>query len=290
MNQGIFFAALTIFFFGSWAVPTKTLKIDPQVQAFWLTIGHFLLSSVIFIFFARPLSLNDIVAPFIAGILWAIGITAGYIGIKHLGITRALGIWVPIVLITSALWGLVFFKEGSSLGNLQLIQTMLGLFLLVGAALAVIMSSRGENKLGNVKTGIIASVVIGIIHGSFFVPLRASALPIYVTFLPLTVGMVITTSLIVFLRKLKIKYDKKSTLRMLSAGFILGGGNYTALLTTQFLGVAQGYPLTQLGIIVNTLWGTLVFKETATRRGKILIAIGITVALLGAILLNSART
>lgn len=287
--SGYIFAALTILLFGSWAVPTKTLKIDPKVQAFWLTAGHFALSVFIFIFVSQPFTISEAILPFIAGVLWAVGITAGYIGIKHLGITRALGLWIPIVIITSALWGLFFFGEAKSLGLQKLTQTLLAISLLITAALAVILSSKGESKLGKIKTGIIASIVLGLIHGSFFVPLRASSLPIFITFLPLTVGMIITTSIIILYEKLRIKYDLKTTSRMLLAGIILGGGNYTAVLTTQYLGVAQGYPLTQLGIIVNALWGTLVFKEVATKRGKILIAISVAIALTGAILLNSAR-
>jgi len=47
--------------------------------------------------------------------------------------------------------------------------------------------------------------------------------------------------------------------------------------------------LTQLGIIVNTLWGALVFREVTTFRGKVFIAAGVIVAIIGAIFLNSAR-
>jgi glucose uptake protein GlcU len=289
MNQGIFFAILTVLLFGSWAVPTKTLKIPPKVQAFWLTVGHFLLSVFIFAFVIQSASINQLVGPFLAGALWALGITSGYIGIKHLGITRALGLWIPIVIITSAAWGLLFFGEAKTLGAEKVLQTIFSIFLLIMAALAVIWSSKGENKLGSVKTGIIASVTLGLIHGSFFIPLRTSDLPIFVTFLPLTLGMIITTSFIVWVRKLKIDYDLFSTSRMILAGLILGGGNYTALLTIQHLGVTQGYPLTQLGIIVNTLWGAFLFREVTTRRAKVLIATSITIAIIGAILLNSAR-
>lgn len=289
MSLGYFFAILTIFLFGSWAVPTKTLKIDPRVQAFWLTVGHFLLSAAIFLFFIQQLSLDRSIGPLVAGIFWAVGITSGYVGIKHLGITRALGLWIPIVIITSALWGLVFFGEAKVLGTQKLIQTIIAIGLLISAALAVILSSKGENKLGNIKIGIIASATLGLIHGSFFVPLRASELPIFVTFFPLTVGMVLTTSTISFVQKLKLNYDLPSILRMILAGLILGGGNYTALLTIQYLGVAQGYPLTQLAIIINTLWGTIVFKEATTPKGKTLVVIGVALALIGAYLLNSAR-
>jgi glucose uptake protein len=286
---GIIFAILTILLFGSWAVPTKTLKIDPRVLAFWLTVGHFLLSVIIFGFVAQRIPYNELIGPLIAGILWAVGIISGYVGIKHLGITRAMGIWIPTVIIVSALWGLIFFGEAATLGTVRLVQTIFAICLLTTAALAVILSTRGEGKLGHIKIGILASVILGILHGSFFVPLRITTLPIFVTFLPLTIGMIVTTTLIILSQKLKIKYDSISVFRMIAAGLILGGGNYTALLTIQFLGVARGYPLTQLGIIVNTLWGALVFKEIITSRGKVLIGVGIIIAIIGALILNLAR-
>lgn len=291
MSPGFIFAALTILFFGSWAVPTKTLKNDPYVMAFWLTLGHFILSILIFIFTkVHGLRGEILLAPLIAGILWAIGIASGYVGIKHLGITRALGTWVPLIIIISALWGLVFFGEAKVFGTQKSFLTVLAIILLVFAALAIVFSAKSKKEiLGNVKLGIIASVILALFHGSFFVPLRTINESIFITFVPLTFGMILTTFVITFLKKLNIFSDLWSTLRMTLAGLILGGGNYCALLTIQFLGVSQGYPLTQLGIIVNTLWGTLVFKEVKSLQGKILIVIGVATAILGAIILNFAR-
>ena len=170
METGIFFAILTILFFGSWAVPTKTLKIKPEVQAFWLTVGHFILSGIVFIFVAQPLKLNEATPSFIAGFLWGMGIISGYIGIKHLGITRALGIWVPLIILTSTLWGLFYFGEIWNLQGEKLTLTAVGIFLLIIAALAVIHSSKGEDKIKNARIGILASAFLGLIHGSYFVP------------------------------------------------------------------------------------------------------------------------
>lgn len=289
MNIGFIFAGITILFFGSWAVPTKTLKISSLTQAFWLTFGHLLLSSFIFIFVWQKIPLNESIGPFIAGIFWAIGITLGYIAIKNLGITRALGTFIPIIIITSASWGLIFFKEAWLLGNEKLLLTIAAILLLTVSALAVIFSARGEKQLGNIKLGFLASLGIGIIHGSFFVPLQMSSLSIFVSFVPLTIGMVVMMLILILLKKVKIFYDFTSMVRMILAGLILGGGNYTALLTIQNLGVSQGYPLTQLGIIVNALWGVLVFKEVATVKGRMLIVLSIAIALSGALLLNFAR-
>ena len=69
MSVGIIFAIATIFLFGSWAVPTRTLEVDPKVKAFWLTVGHFLLSGIIFIFAFQSIPARDITSSLIAGIL-----------------------------------------------------------------------------------------------------------------------------------------------------------------------------------------------------------------------------
>lgn len=289
MDIGYIFAALTVLCFGSWAVPTKTLRINPLTQSFWLTFGHLLLSCLIFMFVLQKISFGDSVGPFISGVLWALGIVLGYVAIKNLGITRALGTFIPIVIITSSLWGLIFFKEAWLLGSQKLLLTVIAILLLTTAAIVVILSAKGEKQIGKIKVGILSSLGIGIIHGSFFVPLQTSDLSIFVSFVPLTIGMVLTMLILILLKKVKVFYDFASIARMILAGLILGGGNYTALLTIQNLGVSQGYPLTQLGIIVNALWGVLVFKEVATLKGKILITLSIIIALSGALLLNLAR-
>lgn len=177
------------------------------------------------------------------------------------------------------------------LGTAKSFLTILGVTVLTIAAVAIIFSMKGEEKGTKkfLKLGIIAALTLGIFHGSYFVPLRASHLSISVTFVPMTIGMVLTTGFLAKIQKQKILYDKLSTGRMIMAGLLLGGGNYAALLTTQHLGVSQGYPLTQLAIIVNTLWGVFVFKEITRTKSKILIAVGIFISLVGILILNKAQ-
>lgn len=76
---------------------------------------------------------------------------------------------------------------------------------------------------------------------------------------------------------------------MILAGLLVGTGNYTSILTIEKLGVAQGFPLTQMGLIVNTLWGVFLFKEVATKKGLFLIALSIAIAIAGILILNTAR-
>lgn len=289
MEIGVALALLTALLYGSWTVPVKTLKIPATAQAFWLTVGHLIASAIIFLVTPQTLALKDVIGPMLAGVIWSAGIILAYVGIKNLGITRAIGIWVPVLIVTSALWGLIFFGEAKNLAPEKLVQIAVALFLLIVGSLAIISTSKGEKKIGNVKLGIIASFAIGLCHGSFFVPLSYTSLPSNVALLPLSISMVTTTALVNLFGKTKINYNLKTIFRMISAGLILGFGNYTAFITIKLLGLSRGFPLTQLAIVINTLWGVLFFKEVTTEKGKIVIGIGILLALAGAVLLNSAR-
>lgn len=290
MNIGYVYAIATIILFGSWAVPTKTLKIEPKTQAFFLTIGMVITGAIIFLATGRQTAdISLLILPFIAGIMWSVGITLGFIGIKELGITRALGIWIPLNIMVGALWGLIYFQEAKKLSSDKLFLSILGIALLVTAALTIVSSIRTQKVSGNAKLGILSSIGIGLIHGSVLVPLNASNLPFSVTLLPFTMGMIVFTTVLVFVNKLNLKHDSISIMRMVSGGLILGTGNLLALLTIKNLGYANGFALTQLAIIVNTLWGALVFKEVTSTKGKILISTGVVLALVGAFILNSAR-
>ncbi|MFH0937473.1 MAG: GRP family sugar transporter [Candidatus Daviesbacteria bacterium] len=290
MNPGYLFALITILIFGSWAVPTKTLGQNPLVKTFWLTLGHLIVALAIFIFLLKDLQFQGLIYPFLAGILWAIGMSCGYISIKHLGITRALGIFVPLQIVISALWGLIFFREAAALNSEKLILTIFSVSLLSLAALFMVLSGKEKQvSIGNLKIGVIAAIVLAFFHGSFFVPLKASVLPYHVTFLALSLGMVLTAIIIIAYNKLKIADSLVNIGKMTLSGLMLGVGNFTALLTIQYLGVSHGYPLTQLGIVINTLWGVFLFKEVKSLRSRLLIAIGVLAAIIGAVILNSAR-
>lgn len=284
LGMGILYATLTIILFGSWAVPTKTLGVPPRVLALWLTVGHFTLSLIVYLAYGQSISVGEAWLPLLMGVVWAVGITAGYAAIKEIGITRAIGTWVPVIVAVSAFWGLVYFGESP-----RPILLGLGLAAVIAAALCMIFSSRGEETVHNRRRGYLMAVILGLAHGSFFVPLAQSDMPIQVTFLPLTIGMVATMAIVVAASRLRIRYDALTTGRMLLAGIILGAGNYLALLTVSTLGVSVGYPLTQLAIVVNTLWGVLFFKEVTTASGKWLVLAGVGLAIIGATLANLAR-
>jgi glucose uptake protein len=192
---------------------------------------------------------------------------------------------VPVLVILSTAWGLTVFGENPN-GPLL----VLALLAVLGAAFCMILSSEDETMVRHRVRGYLLAAVLGVCHGSYFVPLQNSDVPIQTILLPVAIGMVLTMSLIIIASRAKVWFGAMATTRMTLAGIILGGGNYFALATMSELGVSLGYPLTQLGIVVNTLWGVFLFHEVTTRRGKVLVVLGVGAALIGAILANYART
>lgn len=278
-------AALTALLFGSWFVPTQTIKTDPRALAFWLTAGHLAISTVVYVTYGQAIPIGQTVVPFLMGAVWAIGILLGYKARDEIGIVRGVGTWVAVIIALSVFWGLVAFGESPNPFVLAL-----ALLCVAGTVFCVLKSSVTDKMPGSARRGYLYAIVVGIAHGSFYVPLHGSDLPVQATFFPLALGMVMTTLLIAMLSRVRLRYPLTTTARMTLAGIILAGGNYLAVgATVTAYGVALGYPLTQLAIVVSALWGVLVFREVTTRRGRVLIAVSVMLAVTSALLVSVAN-
>ncbi|RMG41460.1 MAG: hypothetical protein D6719_08565 [Candidatus Dadabacteria bacterium] len=286
MILGFVFALATILLFGSWPVPTHLIEASPPTKALWLTTGHFVLSLIVFAATDSSIPVDASVLPLSCGAVWGIGMICGFVAIKNIGVTRGIGLWVPVVILTSAAWGLFFFGEWWSFPASKLLFSGVAIVLVLTAVFLVILSKNEDTPVRNLRVGIASAIALGLAHGSYFIPLHESNYSIFATFLPLSVGMIVITCFYAKLTKSQINHGAIANLRMLSAGALLGGGNYMALLTIDYLGVALGYPLTQLGIVINTLWGIFYFGEVQTRKSMVYISVGIFLIIMGALLMS----
>ena len=66
-------------------------------------------------------------------------------------------------------------------------------------------------------------------------------------------------------------------------------GCFWAIDTKGALGYAVGYPLTQLNLLVNLLWGVVVFHEYPTRPERMKLGLATSVILGGAVLLAMSK-
>lgn len=289
MLTGFLFALATIFLFGSWPVPTHAVGASPATKAFWLTTGHFILDTLVFLITGSTITGTASILPFCSGLVWGAGMICGFVAIKNIGVIRGLGLWVPVIILTSAAWGLFFFGEWWILSPQKVTFTIVAIALILVATFLLIKSKNDDTPIRNLQVGVFSAVALGVAHGSYFIPLHASQYSIFATFLPLSIGMTTVTYSYARVVRSQLNHGFGLNLRMLSAGVILGGGNYMALLTLDHLGVTLGYPLTQFGIVINTLWGVFYFREVQSKKSLIYLSIGIFFVVMGALLMSIVR-
>ncbi len=135
--------------------------------------------------------------------------------------------------------------------------------------------------------GVILSVLAGIIFGSYLLPLGIFSLDPQDYFFPMSLGIMASSVLIFILSRRRLERKIFST-GMLS-GIVWNIANFSSLFAVSFLGLAVGFPLTQLALFASVLWGLFYFKEFREKSKIRRIIIAGVIIFLGAVILSFAK-
>ena len=140
------------------------------------------------------------------------------------------------------------------------------------------------------------SLLSGVVFGSYLIPYKLSNLGDMEFLFPFSVGVCVGSVLLVVAMTLKRKksfgYPKIPTLFAFGSGVLWMLGTlaiFWAIADDGLFGYAVGYPLLQLNLVVNQLWGVFAFGEYATRTERIKLAVSTVVILSGAVLLTLSK-
>lgn len=135
-------------------------------------------------------------------------------------------------------------------------------------------SSQGNSKYAQkqsegkkVATGLACAIYVGVANGSFMVPFKKVPKTVVgIEYLPsFGIGAMLVTLCIVPVYFGFIKFVQARPLPSfhwdiahkpaLLTGILWSSGNFFSIYTTQFLGLAVGWPLVQCQLLVSTAWG-----------------------------------
>ena len=140
------------------------------------------------------------------------------------------------------------------------------------------------------------SLLAGAIFGLFLIPYKFTDIPLLEFMSAFTIGIFIAAQILVGIIYFKHRDLFKFQLAPSLASILMGllwtigqHGCFWAIDTKGALGYAVGYPLTQLNLLVNLLWGVIVFHEYPTKPERIKLAIATSVILVGAVLLALSK-
>jgi len=232
--------------------------------------------------------------PFLGGLVWAVSGYLAFTAAHHLGMARAYGIWAPLNVGVSILWGVAIFGEFLTVGPLTLILLAIALIILIAGVLLIIFAKgfgEKQSSTGSLWIGLLGALGAGVLWGSYYIPIKLSAASLWVTAFPLAVGIFAGSGLLVLLARQSIRLDHASdTLRVAATGLLWGVGNYGMLLLVEQLGAGRRFTISQLGIVVNGLIGIYLLKDPPPKsRAAALTLAGCVLACLGGILMGGLK-
>lgn len=141
------------------------------------------------------------------------------------------------------------------------------------------------------------SLLAGAVFGLFLIPYKFTDIPLLEFMSSFTIGIFIAAELLIAImcikRRALFEYKLAPSVVSVLMGFLWIAGQhgcFWAIDTKGTLGYAVGYPLTQLNLLVNLLWGVVVFHEYPTKTERIRLAVATSVILVGAALLALSKT
>ncbi len=302
---GIFYAVMTVMAWGTWLVPSQKVKFaNEQVKIFYVALATCLIAAAIVSIRGElgQLASGGAWIPVVGGLIWAVSAYCAFVACKHIGIAKAFGIWAPLNIIVSFIWGLTLFgqfRDSSLLIGLVAIQAIA---LVIFGILMIIFSgdSGGGDQDREGKSamrGLLGAIGAGVLWGTFYIPAAylsrtiegVSEISPWASGLPLAVGMVIGTTVLVALTGKAPKMESKlDYVRVFSSGGLWAIGFFGMLLTVKAIGPGPGYTIASLCVVVNALWGVFYFKDPAPKsRAAMLTFIGVTIATLAGLVLGN---
>ncbi|GCF93232.1 glucose transporter GlcU [Enterococcus florum] len=281
----ILIALVPMFAWGSIALVSGKLGGDANQQTLGMTMGAFLFALATYLMVQPTINSWIVLIGFLSGVFWTVGQNGQFHGMKAVGVSVGLPLSTGFQLMLNTIAGAVFFHEWTK--TRDFILGLIALALLVfGAYLTARQDDETgvatENKMLDFGKGLRALLVSTIGYASYTIIITWAGLDPLAIILPQSIGMVGAATLFAFK---KTTIDRYVWRNMLS-GLLWGIGNICMLLTVQQVGLAIGFSLSQMGIIISTLGGIFILGERKTKKEMYSVVIGCLLIIFGGIVLG----
>ncbi|EPH93642.1 MULTISPECIES: GRP family sugar transporter [unclassified Enterococcus] len=285
----ILIALVPMLAWGSIGLVSGKIGGDANQQTLGMTIGAFLFSLIVFFVVGPTITPWVFLIGFLSGLAWSVGQNGQFHGMKFMGVSVGLPLSTGFQLILNTIAGAVFFHEWTK--TKDFVYGFLALALLVlGAYLTARRDKNAapdtDNKMFDFAKGFRALIYSTIGYGVYTIIINWAGLDALAVILPQSIGMILGASFFAFK---KVKMDQYVWKNMAS-GLLWGLGNICMLLTVKSLGLAVGFSLSQMGIIISTLGGIFILGERKTKKELVYVVTGCILVILGGILLGYMKT
>ncbi|WP_167629738.1 GRP family sugar transporter [Listeria valentina] len=256
----------------------------PSNEIFGTGIGALIAGIVVTAIFSPHLvATNVFILSLLSGLFWVMGQTGQYHAFGLIGVSKTMPISTGFQLVGTSLIGVILFGEWP--GALSKIIGFLAILLLIIGVLFTSVSDNTQNRT-ETKRGIfvLAATSLGYwVYSALPKAVSASGLAI---FLPQMLGVFIGAVLYACINNKRVFREEKSW-KAVIVGLIFGLSALAYIFSAQKNGVATAYIITQLNVVISTIGGIVILKESKSGRalketifGLLLIVIGSVITVL----------
>ncbi|HEX6077807.1 MAG TPA: GRP family sugar transporter [Micromonosporaceae bacterium] len=290
------YGALTVVCWGTWIGVSQMVDArHNEIRTFYVTLGNFVLAASVLLMrwdALSDLSWKALVPPLAGGVLWTLGNLCAFSGTTRIGIARAAGVWTPLNIAMGFLWGVLLFGEFSRVSAGEVTALAATVLAIILGLLLIVFAKGGNSGQGSgTLLGVAAAGGAGLLWGTYFVPVKASAASSWVANFPLAVGMLAgATALVLFSRTRPVLTSRRDYLMLSFAGTLWGTGNLGMLFLVEAVGAGKGFTIAQLSLLLNAVVGIYFFRDPPPRsRATAITVFGILLAGSGGVLLGNLK-
>lgn len=273
-----------------WGImPLVVSKIGgkPRQQIIGTTFGALAFAIGVFIFTNPEYTTTIIIASFISGAFWSLGQMNQFRAFTQVGVSKTMPLSTGIQLVGTSLFGVFAFHEWGTTSKLVLGFSALAL-IIIGIFLTSYQQHKDENSGQNMKKGIITLLISSVGYVGYVVITRWFDISGWDAILPQAIGMVVA-GLLFSIKSEEKRFTKQTWLNMIP-GVMWATGNLALLFSNKLVGIATGFSLSQMGVVISTIGGILFLGEKKTKKELILVIIGVVLVIIGGTMIGIAKS
>jgi len=293
----LFYAFLTLLGWGTWLAPSQKVQFpNQQIKTLYVVATNLVIAILVALWQGN---LGEVTGgtfwlTFVGGLIWALGGWCAFTGTNKLGIAKAFGIWAPLNIIVSLLWGAILFHEFLDINAGSILLLIVAIITILAGILLIIFAKGTDDpaESGSAsRLGIVAAIGAGIFWGSYFIPIKYSGVSPWAGAFPLAIGMFAGGVILALLSRQTWKLQSSSdTMRACLTGALWSVGNYGSLFMVDIIGAGKGFTIAQISLVISALIGIYWLHEPppGTRVANWTL-VGCVLATIGGIVLGNLR-
>jgi len=300
--HSLLYALITVFGWGTWLAPSQKVDFpNQQIRTLYVVAANLGIATVIALW-QGPLGQEgvwDLTAAtfwltFLGGVIWAVGGLCAFTATNKLGMAKAFGIWAPLNIIVSLIWGAVLFDEFVHLRAGTMLVLIAAIFMILAGVLMIIFAKGADENgqaQGAFRLGLAGAVGAGVLWGSYFIPVKYSGVSPWAGAFPAALGMAGGGVILALLGRQSWRLASSGDyVRACLTGVLWSVGNYGMLLLVAAIGAGKGFTISQTSVVIGALISIYWLHEPPPKtRAARLTFTGCVLATLGGIVLGNLK-